>query len=68
MTPTPTPPTDQTPHDPDAAAARHILIGVVIFLAAWGGSIALWGIPGLYIPALILVPVVYAVLLLISRS
>jgi hypothetical protein len=62
------PPADQTPRDPDAAAVGPILLGVVIFLALWGGSIALWGIPGLYIPALVMVPVIWAALLLISRG
>lgn len=59
---------DQTPRDPDAAAVVPIMIGLVIFLALWGGSIALWGVPGLYIPAVMMVPVIWAALLLISRG
>jgi len=62
------PPADQPPRDPDAAAVVPILLGVVIFLALWGGSIALWGVPGLYIPALVMVPVIWVALLLISRG
>lgn len=45
-----------------------ILVTVLFALVAWGISIALWGIPGLYIPALALVPVVWAILILISRG
>lgn len=59
---------DETPRDPDAALVVPILIGVVLFLALWGGSIALWGVPGLYIPAVIMVPVIWVALLLISRG
>ncbi|SFN57048.1 hypothetical protein SAMN04487859_10531 [Roseovarius lutimaris] len=62
------PPANQPPRDPDAAAVVPILLGVVIFLALWGGSIALWGVPGLYIPALVMVPVIWVALLLISRG
>ncbi|WP_294613527.1 hypothetical protein [uncultured Roseovarius sp.] len=64
----PDPPADQAPRDPDAAVVGPILLVVVIFLVLWGGSIALWGIPGLYMPAVIMVPVIWAGLLLISRG
>ncbi|MDT8326857.1 MAG: hypothetical protein RQ750_05640 [Roseovarius sp.] len=62
------PTADETPRDPDAALVVPILLAVVIFLALWGGSIALWGVPGLYIPAVIMVPVIWVGLLLISRG
>lgn len=52
----------------DAAAERLVLICVGLFLAGWACSVALWGIPGLYIPALMLVPVIWVLLLLISRG
>jgi hypothetical protein len=39
---------------------------IVLLVALWGTSIVLFGIPGLYIPAVALVPVVYIVLVLIS--
>jgi len=68
MTQNSKPPANQPPRDPDAAAVVPILLGVVIFLALWGGSIALWGVPGLYIPALVMVPVIWVALLLISRG
>lgn len=55
-------------HDPDAAAVGPILLSVAVFLAGWATSIVLWGIPGLYIPALALVPVIWVMLILISRG
>jgi len=54
--------------DPDTALAAKLLLAVLVFLAGWATSVALWGIPGLYIPALALVPVIYVVLILISRG
>jgi len=60
--------TDLDARDPDEAAVRPILLSVFLFLAAWGVSIALWGIPGLYIPALAMVPVIWVALLVISRG
>ncbi len=46
----------------------RILLTVLVALALWGVSIAIWGVPGLYIPALCLVPVMYVILILISRG
>lgn len=48
--------------------ALAILGVVVAALAHRGGAVAFWGIPGLYIPALALVPGIYAVLIAISRG
>jgi hypothetical protein len=59
---------DITTRDPDEAAAMPILLVVLGLLVAWGVSIALWGIPGLYIPALAMVPVIWVALLVISRG
>jgi hypothetical protein len=54
---------DDTHHGEDTGSDRKaeilLILGTILFLAAWAGSVALWGVPGLYIPALILVPVVY---------
>ena len=50
------------------AVARKILFTVLIALVAWGLAIAQWGVPGLYIPALALVPVMYILLIWISRG
>lgn len=55
-------------HDTDEAAVGPILLSVAVFLAGWATSIVLWGIPGLYIPALALVPVIWVLLILISRG
>lgn len=71
MTLTATQTTDaiRTEHrDSDAFAVAPILLSVAVFVAAWATSVALWGIPGLYIPALALVPVIWALLLMISRG
>ncbi|MEM9550169.1 MAG: hypothetical protein AAGA05_03275 [Pseudomonadota bacterium] len=38
------------------------------FASLWAISVVLFGIPGLYIPALLLVPVIWVVLLLITRG
>jgi fatty acid desaturase len=46
----------------------RILLAVLIGLVCWGLSIFTWGVPGLYIPALALVPVMYVLLILISRG
>lgn len=59
--------------DPENAAAekarvRLILVIVVFALILWGLSIAAFGIPGLYIPAVIAVPVIFGLLVLISRG
>ncbi|MFA3916008.1 hypothetical protein [Ruegeria hyattellae] len=39
---------------------------VIAGVAIWGCSIALFGVLGLYIPALIMVPVIWAILLIIT--
>ncbi len=41
---------------------------LALVVALWGTSVVLFGIPGLYIPAVALVPVIFAGLLLISRG
>ncbi|MCP4817604.1 MAG: hypothetical protein GY883_00330 [Shimia sp.] len=47
-----------------------ITIYAVLLLAVvlWGGAIALFGIPGLYIPAVAAVPVIYLLLIIVSRG
>ena len=37
-------------------------------VSMWGCSILLFGLPGLYLPALAMVPVMFLILLLISRG
>lgn len=60
--------TTQKPAISEAKRDAMILLSVLVFLAGWGLSIFTWGVPGLYIPALALVPVMSALLILISRG
>jgi len=60
--------TPQVASDSETATALRILVTVAILVAAWATSVALWGIPGLYIPALALVPVAWGLLIMISRG
>lgn len=57
-----------THKDPDVAVAGPILLTVLVLVAAWAGSFVMWGVPGLYIPAVAMVPVMMAVLIWISRG
>ena len=43
-----------------------ILMAVLLAVAAWGLSFATWGVPGLYIPAVAMVPVMFVCLILIT--
>ncbi len=54
--------------DRETASVLRILFTVLVVLAGWGTSIALWGIPGLYLPALGAVPVMWVVLILMARG
>lgn len=55
-------------NQPDNRTAAWLIVAVVVFLALWATSVALFGVPGLYIPALALVPVIWALLILVSRG
>ncbi|MGR3460545.1 MAG: hypothetical protein ACU0AX_10890 [Roseovarius sp.] len=68
MTATETHATPQAETDAEAATVLRILLSVAVFVAGWATSVALWGIPGFYIPALMLVPVVWGLLITISRG
>lgn len=57
-----------TQQDPDVAAALPIFFVVLLLVAAWAGSFVMWGVPGLYIPAVAMVPVMMGVLVWISRG
>ncbi|MCU9840030.1 hypothetical protein OEZ49_19875 [Ruegeria sp. WL0004] len=46
----------------------NIYYAIAAGLSLWGIAILLFGIPGLYIPALALVPVIWTLLILISRG
>lgn len=60
--------TDTDTEKSDRKAEALLLVGVLLFIAAWAGSVVIWGIPGLYIPAVILVPVIYVVMVWGSRG
>ena len=55
----------RAPLSEEAIAAR-ILLTVLAVLTAWGLAVFTWGIPGLYIPALAMVPVIWVCLILIT--
>lgn len=55
-------------HDTSDTLAKWILLGVVAYLALWGTAIALFGVPGLYLPALALVPFVYLALVMLTAG
>ncbi|WP_296761812.1 hypothetical protein [Sediminimonas sp.] len=61
---------DETGQDRKSENRRDamIILATVAGLALWGGAVALWGIPGLYIPALALVPVIWILLLMVTRG
>lgn len=46
--------------------ADNIYYALASFISAWGCAVLLFGLPGLYIPAVCLVPVVFSVLVLIT--
>ncbi|MGI1662774.1 hypothetical protein ACRDNQ_11085 [Palleronia sp. KMU-117] len=45
---------------------ENLYYGAGLIVSLWGISAMLFGVPGLYIPALIMVPLVFALLLAIS--
>ncbi|MEB8387111.1 hypothetical protein OO012_07725 [Rhodobacteraceae bacterium KMM 6894] len=56
-------PDDQLSED---AVAGRVVIAILVALILWGVAIFIWGLPGLYLPAVALTPVVYILLLLVS--
>lgn len=52
----------------EAALTVRILLSVLLFVVAWAGSIVTWGLPGLFIPAVALVPVLIVGLVIITRG
>lgn len=51
----------------NALAAKIILV-ILVLLVAWGASFWIWGVPGLYIPALAVTLVVYLILVTIAKG
>lgn len=60
--------THAAPETNETLLAIKIFLTVVVALAMWGVAIFTWGVPGLYLPALALVPVLYLLLIVISRG
>jgi hypothetical protein len=48
--------------------AGHLWALICVIIAGWAASVASFGLPGLYIPAVCAVPVVYTFLLIITRG
>ncbi|MQQ08012.1 hypothetical protein GFB49_06065 [Epibacterium sp. SM1979] len=48
--------------------AHNIYYALGAFLSAWASLVLLFGLPGLYLPAVALVPVVWTLLILVSRG
>lgn len=66
--PAPTP--DRETHDTHDAAEIGspvpYFIGVALLLAGWAASVVAFGLPGLFVPALISVPIIFVALIAIS--
>lgn len=65
----------QTAHHVDTASetdekalVMKILLTVLFVVVAWGLSIFMFGVPGLYIPAVIATPIMYVVLITIANG
>lgn len=58
---------EQDPLSEGAVVAR-ILLSVFLFLTLWAGAVVTWGLPGLYIPAVAMVPVIFVGLMVITRG
>jgi len=54
--------------NPATRRAALIFAAIVVYLALWALAVVLFGVPGLYVPALIKVPVVFGLLLLVTRG
>ena len=63
-------PSDDHAHDEviSAAGLKAIYAVLLAVVVAWGSAIYAYGIPGLYMPAVAMVPVMYIILLVISKG
>ncbi len=58
---------DEDTHDADEIGSPvPYFIGVALLLAGWAASVAAFGLPGLFVPALIAVPIIFLALIAIS--
>ncbi|KUJ85676.1 hypothetical protein AVO45_01410 [Ruegeria marisrubri] len=55
-------------YDVTYRGSENLWYALIAFVSMWGCAFMVFGLPGLYIPALAMVPVMFLVLLLISRG
>ena len=60
-------PANQTAKSEISTDAK-VFLAIAVFLALWALSVVIWGIPGLYIPAVAMVPMIFGLLMLITRG
>jgi len=60
-----TQPTDHT-EPTQASDVAVALLTVAVLVAAWVTAVIIWGLPGLFIPAVAMVPVMFALLVRIA--
>ncbi|CUH52553.1 hypothetical protein J7382_18455 [Shimia sp. R11_0] len=62
---------DTDAHHDDLPSRKEVITvwsAIALIAALWATSVAMFGIPGLYMPAVALVPVVFLALVVISRG
>ena len=59
---------DDTGSTSENARAAKIMVAILLLLVAWGMAIFVWGVPGLYIPAVALVPVIWIALITMAAG
>ncbi len=58
--------TQSRPERSEAAEVAMTILTVAVLVAAWATAVVIWGLPGLYIPAVAMVPVMFAALIYIA--
>ena len=58
----------QTAQEDEATMTARLLLSVLALLLAWAIAVFTWGLPGLYLPALAMVPVIFAALIAIAKG
>lgn len=60
------PHTQSRPERSEATEVAMTILTVAVLVAAWATAVVIWGLPGLYIPAVAMVPVMFAALIYIA--
>ena len=68
LTETTATPVDTHAEDTATGSVKWIYLVLLAVVVAWGSAIYAYGIPGLYLPALALVPAMYALLVIIAKG